>query len=178
MSLIRDIFSVEEATLIGRMAVSPRSGMDRLVWSHTKNGEFTVRSAYHLAKDKFEVDRGSCSNRDNNRTLWKAIWNIDVPRAAKIFLWKACSGILPTKENLYSKKITSDPLCPICNLEVETTVHALWSCPSAQDVWSECPNRIQKSSCEAKEFLCIMQWLLNKCTEEEIWLIILVARQI
>jgi exonuclease III/ribonuclease HI len=178
MSLIRDIFSVEEADLIGRQAVSPRSGMDRLVWSHTKNGEFTVRSAYHLAKDKFEVDRGSCSNRDNNRTLWKAIWNIDVPRAAKIFLWKACSGILPTKENLYSKKITPDPLCPICQLEVETTAHALWSCPSAQDVWSECPNRIQKSSCEAKEFLCIMQWLLNKCTEEEIQLVILVARQI
>jgi hypothetical protein len=41
---------------------------------------------------------GSCSNRDSNRTLWKAIWKIEVPRATKIFLWKACSGILPTKE--------------------------------------------------------------------------------
>jgi hypothetical protein len=102
-----------------------------LVWSCTKNGEFTVRSAYHLAKDKFEVDRGSCSNRDSNRTLWKAIWSIKAPRAAKIFLWKACSDIIPTKEKLYNKKITLDPLFPICNLEIETTVHALWSCPSA-----------------------------------------------
>jgi hypothetical protein len=97
MSLIHEIFSTEEVDLIGRLAVSPHTGMDRLVWSCTKNGEFTVRSAYHLAKDKFEVDRRSYSNRDNNRTLWKAIWNIEVPQVAKIFLWKACSDILPTK---------------------------------------------------------------------------------
>jgi hypothetical protein len=69
MPLIHEIFSIEEADLIGKLAVSPRAGMDRLVWSCTKNGEFTVRSAYHLAKDKFKVDRGSYSNRDNNRTL-------------------------------------------------------------------------------------------------------------
>ena len=125
MSLIHEIFSAEEADLIGKLMVSPRTEVDRLVWSCTKNGEFTVRSAYHLAKEKFEANSGSCSNRDNNRTLWKAIWNIEAPRAAKIFLWKACSDILSTKEKLYSKKIMSDPLCSICNLEVETIVHAL-----------------------------------------------------
>jgi hypothetical protein len=130
-SLISDIFMAEEAELICGMAVSPRTGEDRLVWRCTKNGEFTVRSAYHLAKDKFEVDKGSCSNRDSNRLLWKAIWQIEVPRATKIFIWKVCSGILPTKEKLHKRKITSDLLCPICNLVIENTVHALWSCPFA-----------------------------------------------
>jgi hypothetical protein len=93
-------------------------------------------------------------------------------------LWKACSDILPTKEKLYNKKITADPLCPMCNLEIETTVHALWSCPSAQDVWADYSSRIQKSSCDTKEFMGIMQWLMDKCTDEEIQMVTLVARQI
>jgi exonuclease III len=176
--LISEIFTAEEAELICGMAVSPRTGEDRLIWRCTKNGEFTVRSAYHLAKDKFEVDKGSCSNRDSNRLLWKAIWQIEAPRATKIFIWKACSGILPTKEKLHKRKITSDPLCPICNLAIENTVHALWSCPSAQDVWADCSKRIQKSSCEAVDFMGIMEWLLDTCSVEEVQMAILVARQI
>jgi hypothetical protein len=178
MPLIHDIFTAEEAELICGMAVNPRIGEDRLVWRCTKNGEFSVRSVYHLAKDKFEVDMGSCSNRDGTRMLWRAIWLIEVPRAAKIFLWKACSGILPTKEKLHKRNITSNPLCPICNLADETTVHALWSCPSAQDVWADCSKRIQKSSCEATDFMGIMEWLLDKCSVEEVQIATLVARQI
>jgi hypothetical protein len=176
--LISEIFTAEEAELICGMAVSPRTGEDSLIWRCTKNGEFTVRSAYHLAKDKFEVDKGSCSNRDSNRLLWKAIWQIEAPRATKIFIWKACSGILPTKEKLHKRKITSDPLCPICNLAIENTVHALWSCPSAQDVWADYSKRIQKSSCEAVDFMGIMEWLLDTCSVEEVQMATLVARQI
>jgi hypothetical protein len=74
MPLIHDIFIAEEAELICGMAVSPRIGEDRLIWKCTKNGEFSVRSAYHLAKEKFEVDLGSCYNKDSNRMLWRAIW--------------------------------------------------------------------------------------------------------
>jgi hypothetical protein len=77
-SLIYEIFTVEEAELICGMTVCPRTREDRLVWRCTKNGEFTVKSVYHLAKDKFEVDKGSCSNKDSNQILWKAIWQIEV----------------------------------------------------------------------------------------------------
>ena len=85
-SFIYHAFTAKEAELICGMMVSPHTGEDRLVWRCTKNGEFTVRSAYHLAKDIFEVDKGSCSDRDSNRMLWKAIWQIEVPRATKIFI--------------------------------------------------------------------------------------------
>jgi hypothetical protein len=116
-ALIHEIFQAEEAELICDLAVSPRSGVDRLI--------FTVRSAYHLAKDKYEVDKGSCSNRDSSRPMWKALWAIEGPKAAKSFLWKACSEILPTKDKLFKKNITQDPLCPICCREIETTCHIL-----------------------------------------------------
>jgi hypothetical protein len=137
-----------------------------MVWNYNKNGEFTVRSAYHLAKDRFEVDNGSSSNRDSNKVLWKALWAIEGPKAAKSFLWKACSDILPTKDKLFKKNITQDPLCPICCLETETVCHILWSCPLAQDVWAECAVKIQKSHSYASNFMCVMGRLIDKCPAE------------
>ena len=112
VALIKDIFSAEEAELICGIVVSPRSGEDKMIWKYNKSGDFTVKSANHLAKEKFEVDKRSSSNRDRNKLLWKAIWRTEVPRAAKSFLWKACSGILPTKDKVYKRKINTDPLVP------------------------------------------------------------------
>jgi hypothetical protein len=68
---------------------------------------------------------GCSSNSDNNRFLWKAIWGIKAPRATKTFVWKGCSDIHPTKEKLFQKHITLNPLCLICCLEVEIVMHAL-----------------------------------------------------
>jgi hypothetical protein len=177
-SLVRAVFTDAEAELICSLPVCPGRGEDKLIWQHNKTGEYTVRSGYHFAKGKFEADMGSCSNSDKNRLLWKAIWGIDAPRAAKMFVWKACSEILPTKEKLYRKHVTQDPLCPICCLEVETTMHALWECPSAKDVWAECPPRFQKCSYVAADFMSMMEYLLERCTAEEVQLGVIVARQI
>lgn len=54
-TLVHEVFSAEEAGLICSMAVCPCRGEDRLVWASNKNGEYTVRSAYHIAKERFEV---------------------------------------------------------------------------------------------------------------------------
>jgi hypothetical protein len=78
------------------------------------------------------------------KALWQGIWNISGARVVKMFLWQACNNILPTKEKLYNKCITPDPLCPVCGWEMETSAHALWSCTSARDVWLQCNPRIQK----------------------------------
>ena len=43
----------------------------------------------------------------------------------KMFLWKVCKDILPTKLNLFNKCIILDSLCPICLLEVETMEHII-----------------------------------------------------
>jgi hypothetical protein len=163
LSLIHKIFSTKEAGLICGMAMSPRSGEDHLIWHYNKNGEFTVRSTFRLAKEKFEVDSGSCSNIDSNKLLWKAI-----PRAAISFLSKACSDILQTKDKLFKKHITLDLLCPICYLEVESIGHTLWSCPSTQNVWAECSTRIQKSLSVATDFMSITDRMLERCSVEEV----------
>jgi hypothetical protein len=178
VSLVKEVFTVEETEAICCVPVCPRSSEDKLEWAHTKTGEYSVKSGYHLAKERFKVDKGSCSNRDRNKTLWRDIWNIRVPNATKIFLWKACAGILPTKELLFRKHVTDDPLYPICSLEVETVGHILWHCPSARDVWMECGRRLHKCSFNSPDFMGIMDQLFKRLDADDIPVVVNVARQI
>ena len=53
----------------------------------------------------------------------------------KHFLWRACLDSLPTKQNLWRRKITACPKCEACNSFPENTIHALWECDEIRAVW-------------------------------------------
>ena len=137
IDLIHELYSHEEATKICSMAVCPVRNKDQRAWVGTANGDYTVKSGYHLAKEKFVVEQGSCSNKHELKLHWNSIWAIKGSKVVKMFVWKACMNILPTKEHLVRKHVLTDPLCPICKLVPETTDHALWNCSSARDVYMD-----------------------------------------
>jgi hypothetical protein len=74
--------------------------------------------------------------------------------------------------------VTQDDKCPICQLETETIGHCLWSCQAAKDVWMECPPKIQKSPGDEDEFSAVFVRLAERLTEDELRLMVYVARQI
>jgi hypothetical protein len=178
--LIKEVFRKEEAEMICGMAICPGTQQDCMVWAGNKSGLFTVRSAYHLAKEVEKREVGGCSGNNMMTHLWNKIWQLQVPRVVTLFLWQACNNVLPTKENLFKRKITDDPRCPVCLLEEEMVGHALWSCTVARDVWLELNAKIQKSISEEDEFNFILQRLLDRlegpdfdkvvCTARQIWL--------
>jgi hypothetical protein len=90
------------------------------------------------------------------------IWNI-VPSAAKMFMWKACNDLLPTKMNLLRRGVVTDLLCPICLREDETVKHILWSYPSTQDVWGCGPKIHQKGTDGGPTFIHIFEELMDGC---------------
>ena len=57
---------------------------------------------------------------------------MNIFNVVKVFLRQAFHNALATKSNLYRRKITEDPLCPICGAEAETTGHTLWSYPATK----------------------------------------------
>ena len=67
--LVQDIFNREEADIICNIPVYPQRQHDKLIWASTKNGEFSMRSAYHLVFDRKEGNRGSCSSDEHSRRL-------------------------------------------------------------------------------------------------------------
>jgi ribonuclease HI len=96
----------------------------------------------------------------------------------KVWFWKACQDILPTRDNLFRRKVVDDPNCPICGREMETIYHTLWQCPSAQDIWSGSCSKIQKSSFHNSDFLRVAEELWGKCDIEEFQLFVVTARRL
>jgi hypothetical protein len=178
LDLVREIFCREEADIICNLGICPGRQKDKLIWVGTKNGDFSVRSAYHLTKSHGEMEEGSGSNGESGKSLWNSIRRVKVPKMVQLFLWKACNNILPTKEKLHKRGITEDPLCPLCKSETETVGHILWSCESSKDVWAECCRSIQKCSSDEAGFLEIFAKLASKLRAEELQLAVGVARQI
>lgn len=114
VGLVREIFMQEEAETICNMVVCPARMADRLEWVGTRDGNFTVRSAYHLARTLLERDRGASSTNVSLVELWRTVWSLQVPWIVQVFLWKACHDILPTKRNLLFRHIMPKALCPLC----------------------------------------------------------------
>ena len=63
---------------------------------------------------------------------------MNLPNKIKHFVWKACNGILPTKDSLFRRKITDINTCEGCGRQVETTMHMLCFCIRGTEVWSAC----------------------------------------
>lgn len=133
MSLIELIFWAGESEIIGNLPLSRYKNLDKMVLKATKLGEFTIRSAYHLEKDRQLVQYGECSHKLEDMILWIELWRLQVPKSIQVFLWRACQNIHPTKDNLL-KRVVKEVNCIFYSNNPETGVHILWDCPSTRDV--------------------------------------------
>jgi hypothetical protein len=175
--LISEVFLEEEAELIRSIPLSPLPVEDRLIWRGTKNGLFSVRSAYYMEMENIANLQGSMSKPDEGRN-WKEIWKLKVPNVVKHFLWKALNNLLPTRTNLAKKGVIQDTICPICENKDETVEHILWSCPSSKDVWGGGPRRLQKLDATESNFTNLFEKLIKRCDKEDLELFAVTARKI
>ncbi|XP_041027065.1 uncharacterized protein LOC121267283 [Juglans microcarpa x Juglans regia] len=145
IQMVEEFFSKEEAELIKWIPISYSNCEDKLIWTGTSQDTFLVKSAYHIHKELKEMEKGHRSSSYLMEKFGSRLWKSKVHPIDKIFLWRACYEALPTNLNLFKKKILEKPFCPICLQDEETVIHALWSCPAAQDVWYQRPRQFQKS---------------------------------
>jgi ribonuclease HI len=176
--LIEANFTEEEAEVIKNIPLSPCLPRDRLIWRGTKNGIFTVRSAYHMEVERQALAKGECSNPGEEEEAWKVCWHLNIPNAAKMFLWRACHNLLPTKMNLVKRGVIKEGSCPIYLRADETVEHALWECPSASDVWSSGPVSLQKSGNQGGVFLTLFGDIRRRCIRSEVELFVITARRV
>ncbi|XP_042972999.1 uncharacterized protein LOC122304801 [Carya illinoinensis] len=140
--LIREIFNEDEAKVICSLPISQSGMPDKQIWGLTKDGIFSVRSAYHLEVSRKKRESGEMSAGIS--IDWKGVWRLNVPGVVKVFLWKPLNDSLPTRWNLFKRKVVKNPICPVCEFEVESVTHSLWSCKGAMDVWAERKSPVQK----------------------------------
>ncbi|CAM8974659.1 unnamed protein product [Rhodiola kirilowii] len=107
-------------------------------WRLTNHGEFTVKSAYPLARNWLltkSKDRGEPSNTDLLRKIWKRLWRTNLPDRIKIFTWRLYHDALPVAENLIRRGCDPDFGCCFCGSKQETSLHLFVECWWAKEFW-------------------------------------------
>ena len=167
-AIIHAIFHKDDANAILRIPLSHRQTSDVIMWLHTKKGVYLVKSGYHAARQLQKMDTwAETSSGPIGVQVWSKVWKLNVPNKIKVFGWRACQNILPTRANLRRQKIIEDDGGILCSREAETGVHALWDCVVARDVWAGSLVRLQKWSSGQQDVLQLFQELLTRLTTAE-----------
>ncbi|CAL1377793.1 unnamed protein product [Linum trigynum] len=150
LECLQQCFPAEVVTRICSIPLPVQPVRDKLVWSRENDGEYSVRSGYHLA---VSLSRKLPGWKDEvsffYSTFWKKVWEFPIPPKLKFFVWQMMRRILPTMEAIIEKEgkvpalvveeagdeeLTS-PQCPVCWAPIETLEHMFLSCTVARALW-------------------------------------------
>lgn len=139
---LNSLFEAEDVNSILSIPISTAGSNDRLIWHHTKTGNYKVKSGYYIAKDligktmKNTEVQVSCHSFP--KCFWDFLWKLRVKKL-KHFLRKCVLNSLPIHSNLAKRLHNVDKTCKICGLGPEDIEHMLFKCPRSQLVWKQCP---------------------------------------
>ena len=109
--------------------------VDVRIWKETKNGRYSTKSTYRLLAKSASNNQPGPSSFSVHKVFWSTIWMLNIPNKIKHFLWRACSESLPTKKNLYRRKLITNANCDFCHDHLEDVIHALWDCHLVKEIW-------------------------------------------
>ncbi len=67
---------------------------DTLFWKGTSHGQFSIRSAYFLEKNRQNQSLGESSGAREEEEFWQELWKIETPAVVKNFLWKVGNNMI------------------------------------------------------------------------------------
>ena len=100
---------------------------DTLQWAFSKNGFFSLKSAYLLTRGLNPL------NLDSILVAW--VWKVETFPKVQFFLWLCLHNSVPTGEVLGSRGLSLDPICSLCNKSFETIDHLLRGYEYARFFW-------------------------------------------
>jgi len=109
--------------------VANPSQEDILIWAFSKDGSFSLKSAYLIAKG-FNL-----LNLDTSYHQW--VWKAHTSPRIKFFIWLCTNCNVPTKEVLGSRGLNLDPTCELCHEGTESIIHTLRNYRVAKAVWKD-----------------------------------------
>jgi hypothetical protein len=135
-SRLREVFFDGDIEDILKIPVGRAGTEDYLAWNYTKNGIFSVRSAYHLKMHLNSARTGSASSSSSleDHRGWLALWAANVPGKAKIHVWRLIQNGLAVGDELQRRRIESGVRCIVCDRE-ETLMHRFWECAHSAETW-------------------------------------------
>ncbi|KAL5736435.1 hypothetical protein ACOSQ2_031223 [Xanthoceras sorbifolium] len=56
------------------------------------------------------------------------LWGLNIPAKVRMFVWRACRNLLPTRSLLAARRVPVGAGCPLCGADVDSVLHSLWLC--------------------------------------------------
>ncbi|KAG7598158.1 Ribonuclease H domain [Arabidopsis suecica] len=112
---------------------------DGYSWSHTKSGNYSVKSGYWAAR---ELSRPTCDppfQGPGVSALQAQVWKLKTTRKLMHFAWQCVSGCLATYQRLCYRHIGNEKGCPRCGAPEESINHLLFDCPPSRQIWALSP---------------------------------------
>jgi hypothetical protein len=97
---------------------------DEIKWRWTADGRYSSKSAYEM---QF---RGTYCTFNT-----KAIWRAKDEEKHRLFAWLLVQNKILTADRLQARNWSCDPICRLCDQELETAQHLCLHCVYAQEVW-------------------------------------------
>lgn len=161
VDVIDQMFLPFEANMVKAIPLGLNRTSDTIFWPKTRNGMYSVQTGYKLLMESDEIDGEGPSDSGVRKTVWKKIWQLQVPNRVRSLMWRAGSNSLPTKTNLFRQKLVSDSCCSNCKMDPEDTLHALWSCPSLTPIWQVQFAELMRATGSVSSFLDVIQLAQN-----------------
>ena len=83
-------FLPHEAEITLRLPLSSTRAKDKLIWTATKNGCYSTKSAYHLLSDEAVASIPGPSNPTDHKQFWLETWSLNVSNKIWHFILLYC----------------------------------------------------------------------------------------
>ncbi|XVF41404.1 hypothetical protein PTKIN_Ptkin01aG0277400 [Pterospermum kingtungense] len=149
MELLHAFFSLRDVNAILKIPLPRNASNDLVIWHYSKNGDYTIRSAYRLLMEHLLSDSHLHVPRD-----WSKLWGLQLPPKVKNFVWRAAREVLPNRDTLRNCGVDMPLACVFCNGAFENSWHLFLACNFAQQCWrvsrldSTSPERVVKQGLE------------------------------
>lgn len=166
--LIYNNFNKQEADAICRIPISRGNQPDRIGWKFSRNGHYSVKSGYWVAKKFKDGSSSKASSSSNNPEIWKWLWKIDVQPKIKIQLWRCMKGRLPTLDQLRKRQLVEDHTCIRCGNDQESIEHCLRDCEWSRNLWKMSKLELRLRLTRRWESK-IGSWLKSRKSQKNLW---------
>nr|GMC87342.1 uncharacterized protein LOC109192286 [Ipomoea batatas] len=155
-----DLFDESDRDHILNIPISDSLKEDIIIWNGEDKGSYSVKSCYRLLRGETE---------STNNLHWTRIWKLSIPPKVKNFVWQACSNLLPTTDNLRSRRVDCPPMCSLCAGHQESVDHLLTNCEFAVNCFKNMPG---VSMGTTMNFAAWVTWHLNTLDTDSLCLLL------
>lgn len=144
--LVDQMFTVADAIDVKQIAIGGPAMDDLLAWNFTRDGVFTVRSAYHF---RMSLNRARSGQPEPSSSAamhkgYLSLWDTNAPGKVKIHMWRMIHNGLAVGAELHRRRIKPGVFCVVCARE-ETMMHRFWGCQHSIMFWDKLRKQVRLS---------------------------------